>query len=384
MRIAQINNAYGIIGGKETVVKNIAILLSEMGIDNEVLALSDFSKKGESLIDGVRVRWFPAEIYVGYYGWSFALFHNFKRILNSYDALIIHYPMVQTELILAFSKLKRKSYFVGFYHMDVDKGPLINAFYNGFVGKRFVKECDEIIVTSPNILESSPVLRSVDKNKVRVLPLSVDTGHFYPRSDNKRGYLLSLFRTPPKYLVLYIGRLDTYKGLEYLVDASRFLPYPEFGIVIIGRGPVEKKLKKMVKKLGAGKQIKFHDHVSYEELPMFYSSPDVFVLPSSSRNEAFGIVALEAMACGTPVITTELGTGTTFHNIHGVTGLHVPPKDPKSLADAIAKICREGWKRSRAETIVKRAREFSNERFKEKLREILEEIESKIRNRSNG
>jgi len=96
-----------------------------------------------------------------------------------------------------------------------------------------------------------------------------------------------------------------------------------------------------------------------------------FVLPSIDRGEAFGLVVVEAMACGVPVVTTELGTGTSFHNIDGVTGRVVPPKDEKALANAIAEICEHEYKYD-PQVIRKRAEEFSAERFDQRIKEVLE------------
>ncbi|MEN3009326.1 glycosyltransferase, partial [Pseudothermotoga sp.] len=82
-------------------------------------------------------------------------------------------------------------------------------------------------------------------------------------------------------------------------------------------------------------------------------------------------VVLEAMACGTPVVTTELGTGTSYHNISGKTGLVVPPADPQALAKAIKEICENNWKEARAELIISRAKEFSLEKFKKSILEVV-------------
>ncbi len=103
-------------------------------------------------------------------------------------------------------------------------------------------------------------------------------------------------------------------------------------------------------------------------MPEYYSAADVFVLPSIDRGEAFGLVAIEAMACGTPIITTELGTGTSFHNINGVTGKVVPPKNSEALSDAIIEISNSDYSKER---IIKRAKEFSLEIFRNNIIKVL-------------
>lgn len=114
--------------------------------------------------------------------------------------------------------------------------------------------------------------------------------------------------------------------------------------------------------------ILFLDHVPYEELPEYYSSADLFVLPSIDRGEAFGLVAIEAMACGVPVVTTELGTGTSFHNINGVTGKVIEPRNSTALAKAINEIL-ENPNKYKKQNIVKRAKDFSYDKFEKNVKE---------------
>ena len=109
-------------------------------------------------------------------------------------------------------------------------------------------------------------------------------------------------------------------------------------LLIIGSGPLEKKLSAKIEKLKTNAKITILDHVSTEELANFYHSCDIFVLPSIAKTEAFGIVQLEAMAAGKPVINTDLPTGVPWVSIDGETGLTVPPKNPNALAKAINKL----------------------------------------------
>jgi rhamnosyl/mannosyltransferase len=100
----------------------------------------------------------------------------------------------------------------------------------------------------------------------------------------------------------------------------------------VGDGEEKPKLLSLVKELHLEERVIFIPPVKDEELPSIYRGADVFVLPSIARSEAFGLVACEAMACGVPVITTEIGTGTSYYNIQGGTGFVVPPCEPKALA----------------------------------------------------
>lgn len=288
-----------------------------------------------------------------------------KKISKNVDTILYHFASGQPELdVFLFDVIKDKRN-ICFYHMDISGRGKFGEFYNHIIVKKYLAKMDKIIVTSPNIINTSPVLKYF-KEKISVVPLFVETKHFYYRKNNYRNNFVS----DDEKLVLYIGRLGRYKGVEYLIKSLNLLP-ENYKLLIIGKGPKEPELKELAINLKLDKRIIFKDHVSYNEMPYYYSAADVFVLPSIDRGEAFGLVALEAMACGIPVITTELGTGTTFHNTNGVTGLHVTPKDSISISNAIKTIIEENWKETKKEHIIKRAREFDIKKFQEKIKQEL-------------
>ena len=295
---------------------------------------------------------------------------EFLRLANKSNAVLFNFPSGQPELYGSlYKQMKCKK--ICIYHADLVGYGMVGWGYYKFFVKRFLDAMDKIIVTSPNMARTSKILQGY-KDRIRVVPAFVDIGHFYPRKPNKREYLLSLFDSDKvSKLVMYIGRLSHYKGIEYLVKSLTFLD-DSYGLVIIGQGVKEQALKSLVEELNLGERVVFCEHVPYGDLPYYYSSADVFVLPSISRAEAFGLVALEAMACGVPIVTTELGTGTSYYNIDGQTGLVVPPKNSEDLARAVDKICREDWKKFRKKVLLARASQFSIEHFKSSILEVLE------------
>ena len=136
----------------------------------------------------------------------------------------------------------------------------------------------------------------------------------------------------PGPLLLFVGRLRYYKGLNYLIEAMRQVSAT---LLVVGAGPEAAALGEQAYLSGVTDRVHFLGDIGDEHLPAFYHAADLFVLPSSQRSEAFGIVLLEAMAAGTPVISTELGTGTSWVNQHGRTGLVTSPCDPDALARTI-------------------------------------------------
>jgi glycosyltransferase involved in cell wall biosynthesis len=129
-----------------------------------------------------------------------------------------------------------------------------------------------------------------------------------------------------------VGRLRYYKGLDVLIDAMADVPG---GLAIIGSGPMQAVWRTRAQGSPAAARIHFQGEVSEQELAAYYAAADVLVLPSTQRAETFGLVQLEAMAAGVPVISTELGTGTSFVNLDGETGRIVPPGDVGALAAAL-------------------------------------------------
>nr|WP_254873311.1 glycosyltransferase [Marinitoga sp. 1138] len=355
----------------EVVAREIKRITKDIFEEQIVITFNKENKYIVENIEGVEVHRLP----IWFDKFSVRFSPKYNRILNKIikngDVLLYHYASGQPELFFTFNKRIKKNKNIKkivFYHMDVDGRGIISDLYNNYVDKTFFPYVDKLITTSPNIVKTSKILKKYNKN-IKVIPLFVDTKHFYYRENNKRSYLIKKFNISNQEeikIILYVGRFGRYKGLNYLIKAISKLP-KNYKLVLIGKGPKEKELRKLVNELKLINRVLFLNPVKYEELPLYYSAADVFVLPSIDRGEAFGLVALEAMACGIPGITTELGTGTTYHNINKVTGLHVPPMNEKALANAILEIINNNMKEKNKEKIRKRAEEFSIIVFKRRI-----------------
>ncbi len=140
-------------------------------------------------------------------------------------------------------------------------------------------------------------------------------------------------------IVLFVGRLVRYKGVDVLLEAMRGVSATA---ILVGNGPEQVSLQRAAERLGVADRVKFLGEVSPDELAALYRACDLFVLPSITRQEAFGVVQIEAMACGKPVISTDLGTGSGWVNQNGETGFVVPPRDAVALHDAIARLLADG------------------------------------------
>jgi len=361
---------YPEIGGVEVTAQRIAELGLEVFEKSIVITFSKQNVLAEESLNGVHVIRLNSVIRHDPIRLSPRFGSTLKKYAQENTVAVFHFPSVQSELFFYNNDIKAKK--ICFYHSDiVGWGALGNA-YNRLIVPKFLSKMDLIVVTSPNYRDTSPFLRSF-LDKVRVIPSFVDTKHFRPTQETKRREICSLLDcSNDSRIVMYIGRFGRYKGLDYLVKAIALLPDNYF-LVLIGDGPERMKIESLVTDLKLENRVLRLDHVKYDVLPEYYRAADVFVLPSIDRGEAFGLVAVEAMACGVPVVTTELGTGTSFHNIDGVTGMVVQPRNEKALADAISEIC-ETRDKFDAETIRKRAEEFSVERFTENMQSLFFEV----------
>lgn len=353
------------IGGVEVVAREIAELVYSLGYKSRVITLSPDGKTREETMNGVEIlrcgtffRKDPIRL-------SLSFKSAYKTLSEKSAIEIFHVPSGLPEFICKkkWNDIER----IVLYHADTVSRGITGNLYVKHSLIPMLESADVIVATSPKMFETSEVLKKF-RDKGRVIPLFVDTDHFVPTGDvfdysphfNRRG----------KKIVLYVGRFGRYKGLDYLLKAMNLIE-DRYHLVLIGDGPEKDRLTSLIDELNLKNRVTILPHVAYSKLPEIYRSADVFVLPSIDRGEAFGLVALEAMACGTPVITTELGTGTTFHNRHGITGYHVAPKDEKALAKAIKHCIEEDLKTKNAHLIRQRAEEFSIDRFRKTWEELI-------------
>lgn len=191
-----------------------------------------------------------------------------------------------------------------------------------------------LIVTSPIYLESSPFLQRY-RDKTSVIPASVNPYYLAPLQETRQAKE-SIGFSPDHPLILFVGRLVPYKGLDVLLRAFHQIhnQFPNAQLAIVGTGPQHNNLQEMSRKIGLEKVVHYLGVLPQRRLRDIYSACDVFVLPSRSRSEAFGIVLLEAMARGKPVVATHVG-GIPYVVEDQTTGILVPPYDPVPLRKAI-------------------------------------------------
>lgn len=255
-----------------------------------------------------------------------------RRVSDTrYDVIHVHSPYPTGEMALLSSRSRARRFVT--YHADLDRGARLFPVYRRFL-KLVYSRCEKVLASSARLVEASRVLSDFKERRpdaLEIVPMGVDTERFRPEATGRSEQLRAQTGGP---LVLFVGRLRYYKGLPVLIRAMREI---EAHLMIVGGGPFRDKIVRLGSEL-LGSRFIHANYAHEDELADLYRAADVFCLPSTSHAETFGLAAVEAMSCGTPVITTEVGTATSEINIDGQTGYVVPPRDHLALMAAIEKV----------------------------------------------
>lgn len=338
MKVLHVSKYYAPhVGGVEHVVRTLAEGLDARGHDARVLASVPRGRGYAERMGGVRVR------KVGSVGevLSVPLSPTFPLALReeSRDVDVVHFhlpfpPGVGSQLVAG----PRGPAVVVTYHSDIVRQATALGLYRPLL-QRFLERADRIMPTSPNLLEHSAQL-APHAGKCTVVPLSIDVEAFRDRD----GPALDLPTDPDRPTLLFVGRLNYYKGVEYLVDAMADV---DADLLVVGEGERREPLEGRVRERGVDGRVTFLGEVSDGALASCYEAADVFVLPSVEPSEAFGVVQLEAMAAGLPVVNTDLPTGVPWVSPDWVTGRTVPPRDASALAESLTELVADPELRAR-------------------------------------
>jgi rhamnosyl/mannosyltransferase len=344
VRIVHIYKDYfPILGGIENHIRQLAEAQVARGHDVAVLVTSLNSKYALETLNGVRVTKAPRHLNVQSAPISLDFPNAARRLTSTADIAHVHSPYPAGEACNLLYGHARKTVIT--WHSDVVRQQTLLRFYAPIL-RRVIARADRILPTSEMYARTSPWLRD-HLNKCTVVPLGVDVSRFSlgrreqerkRRGEELRQTLLSSFHpfTPSPFLLLSVGRLRYYKGLDDLIRAMPHLP--DVVTVLVGIGPMEAEWKALARQIGVADRVIFAGEVSDADLLSYYHAADAYVIPANSRAEAFGIAILEAMASGLPVISTEVGTATSWVNQHGVTGLVTPPHSPDAIAQAVRQL----------------------------------------------
>jgi len=332
MRVVHVyKHYYPVIGGIENHVRTLAEEQVRRGYEVTVLAASPARRGARRVVNGVRVVSAPRLATL----WSTPICPSFPFRLRDErpDLIHLHFPYPLGEV--ARLALGGGTPTVLTYHADIVRQRRLLRLYEPLL-RRVLQRADRIVVTSPPYLRTSPYLPPVSA-KCSVVPIGIDVERFAGNGSRAARCLRERWGIPgDAFVVGFVGKMRHYKGLDHLLRAVARLQTAR--LLLVGDGPLRRGLQRLSRSLGLSDRVTFAGEVSDEDLPSCYRSADLFVLPSTSRAEAFGTSLLEAMATGLPVISTEVASGTSWVNESGTTGLVVPPADCAELASAIDRL----------------------------------------------
>jgi rhamnosyl/mannosyltransferase len=247
---------------------------------------------------------------------------------EKFDLVHLHFPDPMTHIasMAVPSSVPR----VITWHADIVRQRFVLPFYRPLL-KAAARNAGAIIAPTPRHRDGSPILSQLaDQSRIKIVPYGFDLNAFTVPASGAAD-LRARFGSP---MIFSIGRHVSYKGLDVLIRA---LPEIRAGarLVLGGEGPLTADLRLLAERMGVSDRVSFVGRVPPEQLTAYYQACDVFCLPSVTVAEAFGIVQVEAMASGKPVVSTRLNTGVDYANQDGVTGFTVTPGDPRELASRL-------------------------------------------------
>lgn len=319
-------------GGIESVTISLARGAAAYGHTVSVVCFEKTLAKSNELIDGVHVLRAPIAKMIASQPLGIEYFLQCLKFAKNSDVVHLHVPNMLGALCALF--IGKKARLLVHWHSDV-----INK---GVLGKvlrplelALLRRADCIVATSQVYADASETLRSFT-DKIAVVPIGVpEAKHSGTYSDLPSSIDAQIHG---KKIILAVGRLVPYKGFKVLIDAAMHFSGDSVA-VIVGDGPLQQDLQQAIEIAGVQDRIVLAGRLSDAALHTLFERATLYCLPSTYRAEAFGVVLLEAMSYGLPIVATDIpGSGVPWVNQHGTSGLNVPVGDPGALAEACNQI----------------------------------------------
>ncbi len=357
LKILEVNKAYfPHIGGIESLVRQYSEELGQYGAVVRTLVCRDGrGKTVTEKINGATV------VRAGSFGTYFScplsasFIAKFRQMAKQADIVHINVPFPLADAALLLSGYRGKV--AVSWHSDIVKQKKLMLLYKPLL-KYLLGRADVIFAATEGHINGSDFLPEY-REKCRILPYGITIEDYL--NIDRRPVLTETLTDKNSVKIFFTGRLVYYKGVDVLLKA--FAKVRNCELFIAGTGELENKLKAFAKSHGLEKKVHFLGFLPDNTLKQAYADCDIFVLPSVAKSEAFGIVQLEAMVYGKPVINTRLPSGVPHVSIHGETGITVPPSDTNMLAKAINRLASD---KSLRERLGRNAALRVRERFDEK------------------
>lgn len=325
LRILQINKFYSPwIGGIESVIKEIAEKLNDR-TDMKVLVCQPKGSKAFDIVNGVSVTRCASMGVLCSMPISFSFISTVRKMSKEADVLILHDPFPLGDLAVLLSGFKGKV--IVWWHSDIIRQKKLRKVIDPII-HGILKRADAIFTTSEQYIDGSEYI-SKYRNKCRIVRYGLDIPKYL---DTERTSILTEnINDKNKVKILFVGRLVYYKGVKVLIDAFKDISGAE--LFIVGTGADEETIRNEA--VLCKEPVHFLGNLSDSDLKSAFADCDFFVLPSTEKSEAFGIVQLEAMIYGKPVINTNLDTSVPYVSLDGVSGITVPVGNADELKKAM-------------------------------------------------
>jgi glycosyltransferase involved in cell wall biosynthesis len=325
LRVAHLGKFYPPVrGGMERAVHALCCATRDR-LAHEVIAFNTNRASTDEQVDGINVTRVGTWLRAGSVPVAPGLIGRLRSLRA--DVAVLHEP--NPWALVAWAAAAPDVPVAIWFHSEVVRPRAQYELFYAPLAARVYPRARRFIVSSPTLAREATALARY-QDRIAVIPFGVDATPFSTSEAATRARDLRATVTGP--LLLFAGRLVPYKGLDVLIDAVSPLPVT---VAVVGDGPMRDQWSRRAQSVTGGARFLFVGEVPEAELPAWMRACVALVLPSVTRAEAFGLVQLEAMAAGKPVISTNLPTGVPWVNQHGVTGLVVPPGDPLALRAAI-------------------------------------------------
>lgn len=355
-------------GGMESHLESLSCELNQL-VDLEVIVANSGRRTKKEVVDGVRVtrvgKLFDLQ--------SAPICPDLVRKIRHTAADIIHIHWPNPSAVLAYLASGHRGRLIITYHSDVVRQRTLAAAFTPIL-RAALQRAAAIIVSSPNYIDGSYVLPEF-RDRCRVIPFGISAEFFADFDADEVRRIRSDFG--PR-IVLGVGRMVYYKGFDHLVRA---MAQVDGHLLLIGKGPLQPFLIQMALDLGISDRVTFLSEVN--DIRPYYHAADVFALSSVMRSEAFGIVQLEAMACGKPIINTQLDSGVTFVSPHGVSGLTVTPADAAALSEGVNQLLDQPDRRAQLGEGARQrvAQDFTVEKMVQRTFQLYQDVMNGAENR---
>jgi rhamnosyl/mannosyltransferase len=326
MRVLQFFRTYypDSYGGAEQFIFQLSQAMTNIGVETDVLALSSNPARGPASIGNHRTHYAKLNFEIASTSVSFAAIAKFRSLAKEADIVHYHYPWPYMDVVHFIARVQKPT--IVTYHSDIIRQRRLRVIYRP-LEKLFFSSVDAIVPTSPNYVATSPILRH-HQAKLHMIPIGTDEEQYPKVSQQRKSYWRQRFG---ERFFLFVGMLRYYKGLHILLEA---IPGAEYPVLIVGAGPIERSLRAQAEHLKAN-NIHFLGALPDEDKVALLELAAAAVFPSHLRAEAFGIFLLEGAMFAKPLISSEIGTGTSYVNIDGETGIVVEPGNPSALRRAM-------------------------------------------------